>query len=153
MQTWRAWYFSCVSAVKGRKGAWAYPKTQNTKKSKGSRQPNTQSYPVIGGEGKGQILYTLSIEHIVVKQCAKRCLSVCIGGNFHERCIFVPSAKIKTMKLSETQILACFSKICTRENYQPYANWSTYMYTLSQYQKLHKFQFQFYHMSCFIGTL
>ena len=30
-------------------------------------------------------------------------------------------AKIKTAKISETQILACFAKICTHENYQPYS--------------------------------
>ena len=31
-----------------------------------------------------------------------------------------PTAKIKTAKISETRILACFAKICTRENYQLY---------------------------------
>ena len=28
--------------------------------------------------------------------------------------------KITPAKISKTQILACFAKICTRENYQPY---------------------------------
>ena len=31
------------------------------------------------------------------------------------------TAKIKTMKISGTQILARFAKICTHENYQPYS--------------------------------
>ena len=32
------------------------------------------------------------------------------------------TAKIKIAKISETRILACFAKICTRENYQPYGS-------------------------------
>ena len=32
----------------------------------------------------------------------------------------IKTAKTKTAKISETQILACFAKICTRKNYQPY---------------------------------
>ena len=31
-----------------------------------------------------------------------------------------PTAKIKTAKISKTQLLASFTKICTHENYQPY---------------------------------
>ena len=31
------------------------------------------------------------------------------------------TVKIKTTKTSETRILACFAKICTNENYQPYS--------------------------------
>ena len=31
-----------------------------------------------------------------------------------------PIAKIKTMKISEIGILSYFTKICTRENYQPF---------------------------------
>ena len=31
------------------------------------------------------------------------------------------TVKIKTAKISETRISACFGKICTRENYQPYS--------------------------------
>ena len=30
---------------------------------------------------------------------------------------------MKTAKVSETQILACFTKTCTRQNYQPYSSW------------------------------
>ena len=32
----------------------------------------------------------------------------------------IKTAKIKTAKIPETRILACFAKICTRENYQLY---------------------------------
>ena len=33
-----------------------------------------------------------------------------------------PTAKIKSTKISETRILACFAKICTHENYQLYGS-------------------------------
>ena len=47
-----------------------------------------------------------------------------------------PTVKIKTAKISETRILACFVKICTRENYQPYGIIGDYRSHAGTYQEI-----------------
>ena len=46
------------------------------------------------------------------------------------------TTKIKTAKISETQISACFAKICTSENYQPYGRCSMLPATLALFPVL-----------------